>query len=276
MRDLPESDDAFLSWLERAVATEEHADNPLTPALKRLLDIETQQRQRLDKLLKISDGYGSLAFKENISLMARYDKQLKRLQKIARISDLYQRTMVEMNESLRQASLHDPLTGLPNRRYMTERLREQAGRQSRDETHGFLLAMLDIDYFKQINDQFGHEVGDQVICAVSDALNELLREYDLCARWGGEEFLLFLPELTLTDGKLVTDRILQTIRDTDFSEQFSMGSGSFPTITLSAGLAEHLTGEHYEETIKRADAALFAAKQQGRDQSAIQYARSNN
>lgn len=261
-------------WEEDTVVDEVHSlldenapDTDWKAVTERLLTVHEQQKRRLDKLLRISDGFGDLTHVENLSLTEQYKKQLRRLQKIARISDLYQRTMVELNESLKQAALHDPLTGLPNRRYMIERLREQVAREQRGG-NGFTLLMLDIDHFKGINDQYGHESGDHVLMAVATAIQQCLREYDVCARWGGEEFLVFLPGKAVVDAQVVASRVLDQVRRIDVGRVLGGAEQSLPAITLSAGVAEYLPKEHYEETIKRADQALYDAKGQGRDRSA--------
>lgn len=232
-----------------------------------LLYIHKKQRRRLDKLLRISDGFGDLTHTENLTLNEQYRKQLRRLQKIARISDLYQRTMVELNDSLKQAALHDPLTGLPNRRYMIERLREQVARQHR-QSHAFTLLMLDIDHFKLINDSHGHDAGDHVLVGVARVIQDCLRDYDVCARWGGEEFLVFLPDMAVQEAQLVAARVLEQVRSLDVGRLMSSTLDGIAGITLSAGVAEYQPGEDYEATIKRADQALYDAKNQGRDRSA--------
>lgn len=260
------NDEAYIAEIH-ALLEHDAPETDWKRVTENLLVAYQKQQQRLDKLLRISDGFGDLTHAENLSLTEQYRKQLKRLQKIARISDLYQRTMVELNESLKQAALHDPLTGLPNRRYMIERLREQSALEQRKNS-GFALLMLDVDHFKGINDRFGHDAGDRVLTSVAHTIQQCLREYDVCARWGGEEFLVLLPNMGLTEAQLVAQRVLDSVRNINMANV--MGSSAFriKALTLSAGVAEHSAKEHYEETIKRADQALYEAKEQGRDRSA--------
>ncbi|WLD57254.1 biofilm regulation diguanylate cyclase SiaD [Salinispirillum sp. LH 10-3-1] len=262
-----ELDEATLIEEIQALLTKNPPGTDWKAITAQLLYVHKRQQSRLDKLLRISDGFGDLTHSENLSLHEQYRKQLRRLEKIAHISDLYQRTMVELNDSLKQAALHDPLTGLPNRRYMIERLREQVAREEREE-EGFTLLMLDIDHFKTINDQYGHDAGDRVLIAVAAAIQQCLRDYDACARWGGEEFLVFLQHMSLDEAQSVAIRVLDAVRNIDVGQTIGGTTKALSSLTLSAGVAEHQAQEHYEDTIKRADQALYDAKGQGRDRSA--------
>lgn len=153
----------------------------------------------------------------------------------------------------------DELTGLFNRRHLTGRLREETERANRTG-NGYVLAMLDIDHFKNVNDTHGHDVGDLILIEVSRAMEGSLREYDLCGRWGGEEFLLALPDTTLDIAHAVITRVHQCIRE----RQFDL-AGNSQSITVSIGLSAWREGEAFAQTLHRADAALLEAKRKGRD-----------
>ena len=185
--------------------------------------------------------------------------ELRRLEKVARISDRYQQMMRDLNLALKEASIRDPLTGLPNRRMLLERLREE---NERSQRHGqsYVLAMLDVDFFKQVNDTWGHDSGDRVLVEIARAMESELREYDLCGRWGGEEFLLLLPQTRLQDAGPVLERVRDSVR----TLAVRVGTEAL-SVTASVGVTEHRIGETYSQTVNRADAALLDAKRSGRD-----------
>ena len=175
------------AWIDGLLADPQFHGHPLHQALARLRQQSLEQLVRLERIARISDGFQSMAREQNLSLSERYHKQLRRLEKVARISDRYQQMMRDLNLALKEASIRDPLTGLPNRRMLLERLREE---NERSQRHGqsYVLAMLDVDFFKQVNDTWGHDSGDRVLVEIARAMESELREYDLCGRWGGEEF----------------------------------------------------------------------------------------
>ncbi|MBV8646141.1 sensor domain-containing diguanylate cyclase [Paludibacterium sp.] len=153
----------------------------------------------------------------------------------------------------------DPLTGLENRRMMLERIRSEQGHTDAD-IGVMTLAMLDVDHFKQINDTYGHEAGDQTLIAVGQCIQQAVREGDACARWGGEEFLLLLRRTRLEQARGVAERVLATIRH----HQEIVGDARIG-VTACIGLAEWREGESIENLLRRADAALLQAKRNGRD-----------
>jgi diguanylate cyclase (GGDEF)-like protein len=166
----------------------------------------------------------------------------------------------EYERQLSQLAYIDPLTGIANRRHLSERLQQESERSRRQHTT-FALAMLDVDHFKRFNDEHGHDVGDRILTEVSRTMEEELREYDICGRWGGEEFLLILPDTSLAEALPVIRRTHQRIQQHRIEHQDQLLS-----ITTSIGLADYKIGEHYAETLARADKALLAAKRLGRDQ----------
>ena len=262
----PSDNDELLGLVATLLDDPDYQDNPLLPALKQLAEQNQQQRKRLDKLLRIADGYDNLSHRQSQSLMDRYDRHLRRIEKIARISDLYQRTMVELNDSLRQAALHEALTDLPNRRHMSDRLRELTARATRHK-QTFALILLDIDHFKLINDTYGHDTGDRVLCQTADVIRNKLREYDLCARWGGEEFLILLPDASAEEATEIGERIISALRNLDLADTapFSDRDNESLTISASAGVTAYQPPERYEQTIQRADNAMYKAKAAGRN-----------
>lgn len=162
-------------------------------------------------------------------------------------------------EEQRQKALLDPLTGLPNRAAWTERLDLELARWQR---YGgdLLLAVLDIDHFKRINDDFGHLAGDKVLKIIAGELFKRLRKTDFIARFGGEEFVLLIPS-TPMDGGL---KLLDTLRTAIESCPFHF-KGERVTITLSGGISSFSAAERSEQVFERADQALYRAKRSGRN-----------
>jgi two-component system cell cycle response regulator len=120
--------------------------------------------------------------------------------------------------------------------------------------------MLDLDHFKRVNDEHGHDAGDKVLIEVGRRMKELIRGQDLLARWGGEEFIILLPETPLTGGMVVAEKIRKRIA----GEPFAV-SGAVLHLTLSIGVAALGRDQQAEEMIKSADVALYDAKRQGRN-----------
>lgn len=151
----------------------------------------------------------------------------------------------------------DELTSLVNRRHMNGVLEAEERRQ------GFAanscIALLDIDFFKQVNDRHGHATGDAVLRCFSAAARGALRSNDVLARWGGEEFLLLLPDAGLDDAQLVLERMAERVR------AMKVPGLQGDRISFSAGLAARRAGELSADMISRADLALYQAKQTGRD-----------
>lgn len=260
---IPEDEAGLNAWLSDLLTDPANQDNPLLPALRLLCRRDQQQRKRLDRLLHISDGYYGLARAETDSLLERCDRHIRRLEKISRISDRYQQSLLELNEQLRQAALRDPLTGLANRRMMLERLHEEQDRAQRQNSW-FSLAMLDVDFFKLINDTYGHEQGDQVLRAIADTTGSHLRHYDLGARWGGEEFMLLLPHAGLNEAEGICNRIQTALAGLTLGEH-----GQPLKITASIGLTQYRGQEDVNQTIIRADNALIRAKREGRNRIVV-------
>jgi diguanylate cyclase (GGDEF)-like protein len=217
------------------------------------------QAKLLDRLIHISDRFQSAERERSHDYMARYERQVRQLEKIVRISDQYQSMLRDLKKQLEHAANYDALTGLANRRYMARRLDEAAAEALRVPERTFALMIADVDHFKSINDRLGHAVGDQVLKAIAQAMCEVLREYDLCARWGGEEFLLIFPGCTDACASNIADRLLRTV------PKMSLPKNIINKPTISIGVTIHRPGEHVDETVRRADAALYQAKAEGRN-----------
>lgn len=158
-----------------------------------------------------------------------------------------------------QLARQDPLTNLPNRRHAEELLAYEERRHHR-QASDTCICLLDLDNFKTINDQRGHPTGDEVLRVFAREAALVLRDADVLARWGGEEFLILMPDTNLADGLVVLER-LRTYMAQGRHWAFEPGLA----VTFSAGLAALQTAETTEGAISRADAALYQAKVQGRD-----------
>lgn len=162
-------------------------------------------------------------------------------------------------EEQRQKALVDPLTGLPNRAAWSERLEQEVGLWQKNGNE-LLLGMLDLDYFKRINDNYGHLAGDKVLKIIATELRKRLRPGDFIARFGGEEFVLLIPHTSMPDGVALMDKLRGAIEACPFHFK-----GEPVTVTISVGITAFGVGERSEWVLKRADEALYRAKDEGRN-----------
>lgn len=213
---------------------------------------------RVDRHLKIkgleqgASDYVTKPFDAG-ELVARVKVQLK----IKNLQDDLKRS----NDLLKELSNTDPLTGLYNRRFLTEVLAREIRRAERTE-EPLCLVMLDIDHFKKVNDSFGHQNGDSVLSAIADLVKKGLRGYDVAVRYGGEEFVLLLPNMSWQEGFSVAERIRVSVQDLSFPAPMKN-----LRLTVSMGVAcfsrERFTD--MDSLLKEADEALYRAKQNGRN-----------
>jgi diguanylate cyclase (GGDEF)-like protein len=163
------------------------------------------------------------------------------------------------SESLLRYAFTDFLTGLRTRGYFEQQLDLEFKRSER-RPHKFALLMIDIDFFKQLNDTFGHHVGDMVLRDVASILVKDMREVDTVARYGGDEFVIILPETTETAAMYVAERLRRAV---DQAKSFGGLPRSLHHLTLSIGVAVYDRGARFKrDLIESADAALYAAKQE--------------
>ncbi len=166
-----------------------------------------------------------------------------------------------LTKRLTLMATHDQLTGLPNRRHIEEWMAGNAGRNQRG-TRPTCIALLDLDYFKKVNDRFGHAIGDEVLRIFATAAPCVVRQGDVLARWGGEEFLLVMPEATVDEAKIVLERYRRHLRQAaTWAECVSA------EVTFSAGIASFVSSQTFEHALQRADTALYEAKRLGRDRA---------
>lgn len=166
--------------------------------------------------------------------------------------------LVEYNNQLQKQANTDTLTGLYNRRKAMEYLGNMCKKNYSDM--GFCISICDIDFFKKVNDTYGHEVGDKVLKQVADKFNETMHGHGLIARWGGEEFLLVFPECNGDDAYVKVENIRKEIKDMKIK-----GEGYDFGITMTFGLAEYDFQNDIKAMIKEADDKLYMGKERGRD-----------
>jgi diguanylate cyclase (GGDEF)-like protein len=177
---------------------------------------------------------------------------------------------LKLRESLRQQSIRDPLTGLYNRRFLEESAQREVLRASRlqaqNKSDGMAMMMIDIDHFKRFNDEHGHEIGDQVLCAVADALQRHARGSDVAARYGGEEFTIVLADMPAPQALERAEQVRQEVEKLELRAS----NKDLGKITISIGLAQFPThGGTVEELLLAADKALYEAKRDGRNRVVV-------
>ncbi|WP_333607307.1 GGDEF domain-containing protein [Arsukibacterium sp.] len=157
-----------------------------------------------------------------------------------------------------QLSITDSLTGIYNRAKLDALLESEINRAVRHHSR-FSVILCDLDFFKRVNDQFGHMVGDQVLIQFAAILTESCRDLDIAGRWGGEEFLVLCPHTNLAGAVQLAERIRSSVENARFEHQ--------QRITLSLGIAELSANEDSSSLLKRADDALYRAKAKGRNRA---------
>lgn len=165
--------------------------------------------------------------------------------------------MEERIAQLELVAVRDPLTGAFNRTGFDHAWRREKSIVERDG-RSLSLAFLDLDHFKNVNDTYGHDVGDRVLTMFADIVRAVIRPSDVFGRYGGEEFVLLMPGVVVKDAVAVLERIKERALRL-----------SSPKVTFSAGVTGVFTNDSQEEATKRADNAMYAAKHQGRDRIII-------
>lgn len=184
---------------------------------------------------------------------------IHQMHQLRRQAQARQHELAEALERIRELATHDELTGLINRRRMLELMHTEKHRTVRSG-RGFCLAMIDIDHFKRVNDRLGHVAGDEVLARVAGSIAAGLRETDIVARWGGEEFMVMFTDTDEDTAERVLLRIQASLAQTCVTD-----ADPSLRVTFSAGVGNHLRDETLTRTIDRADRALYAAKAAGRN-----------
>ncbi len=198
------------------------------------------------------------------ALAKEYGKLLKQLRRITRISD---KTAVDLNTSkldLMDKVHYDPLTGIYNRRYMDDALKRVIKTISR--SGGMLsVLMIDVDFFKRYNDTYGHGLGDICLKAIADTLkNTITRAADFAVRYGGEEFLVVLPDTGESGACLIADKLLRGVRNLNIPHEKNDAAG-YVTISIGVTSSTVVHTQKNSDYIEQADKALYMSKQNGRN-----------
>ncbi|MDR7305079.1 sensor domain-containing diguanylate cyclase [Rhodoferax saidenbachensis] len=218
---------------------------------------------------RIMDANSTAPGQRFIGVTFNIDNRKRKEDEIAQINRKLaeQNTMLQsMNAALERLASSDALTGLANRRTLMELGAKECLRAARF-SHSLSVLMVDLDSFKAVNDNWGHSVGDRVICAVADICRQRVREgVDVVARLGGEEFVVMLPEASLANAHLIAESLRQAVQE----QRVDNEDGNPVPFTISIGVAAlGAGGESFEQLLSHADKALYKAKQNGRNQVQI-------
>jgi len=236
--------------IDGAAAASEELDLVINGALMRCLWLKFPVMGPDGNIRFIGTVMLNITQQENVAEMRRNLGQLQQT------NQELQNTLVELDH----LASTDKLTGAWNRRRLEEAVSNETDRLRRYD-HPLSMLIIDIDFFKKVNDDHGHAVGDQVLALLAAVVQSTYRATDSLTRWGGEEFVVLCPNTTLSTSALLAERLRETI-----------AKAEFPTvkhITVSIGVAECMHGEPWEQWYKRADDALYQAKASGRNQVQI-------
>ncbi len=212
------------------------------------------------KLLNYSNLYGLIGSTIGVIVLFMvfthtYVAERKRVTKMAE-------ALKKANVELEYLSRYDVLTNLPNRRDITEKMKYQLKLANRSQ-RSFGIILLDVDHFKKFNDKYGHQCGDYVLQALAELLLKIKREQDTAARWGGEEFILLLPDTDMRGTLIMAEKIRIMVEQHDFNDGVT---DHRLTITVGAAAYDHKSLE-LDDYIRKADTALYWGKEQGRNRS---------
>jgi diguanylate cyclase (GGDEF)-like protein len=202
------------------------------------------------------------------SLLDNYKKLFKQSKRLIRMSDKMEAELAitkaeleKYSKKLQMQATTDTLTGLANRRKITELLKEEIKKLEEDNNNNFNIIMLDIDFFKKVNDNYGHPMGDEVIKKVSNHMQDKVGSEGVVGRFGGEEFLTILYNNNIQEAALLANQIRSDIESKKIEFE-----GKQISVTVSMGIACSAETGIYQELLNKADERLYKAKESGRNQ----------
>jgi len=202
------------------------------------------------------------------SLLDNYKKLFKQSKRLIRMSDKMEAELAitkaeleKYSKKLKMQATTDTLTGLANRRKITELLKEEIKKLEEDNNNNFNIIMLDIDFFKKVNDNYGHPMGDEVIKKVSNHMQDKVGSDGVVGRFGGEEFLTILYNNNIQEAALLANQIRSDIESKKIEFE-----GKQISVTVSMGIACSAETVVYQELLNKADERLYKAKENGRNQ----------
>ena len=218
-------------------------------------DLGNSISQHLGLIVEAMKTFSSAESEREAELTQQLNSMQTKLHEMERLAESAQHAIEEQ----RKKAMHDSLTGLPNREAYQQRLKQEVERINR---YGGKLSLMvcDVDLFKRINDSYGHLAGDKVLKIIARSLQRTLRDTDFIARFGGEEFVILMPETSARDAKNVAEKLRQKIESSPFNFKKEPVQ-----ITVSFGLSEFAQNESADDVFSRADKALYRAKEQGRN-----------
>ncbi|TDT72528.1 diguanylate cyclase (GGDEF)-like protein [Hypnocyclicus thermotrophus] len=199
---------------------------------------------------------------EYFKLKKNYEKMLRKFEKLIKINDIQQQKLLTLTDKFKSISHKDDLTNIYNRRKLKNILVENYNKFINDNTSIFSITLIDIDFFKNVNDTFGHDIGDQIIKEISTFILENKQKEDYFGRWGGEEFLIISPQKNCYDVKLYYEKLRKIISEKVFSDKNIQKTCSFGITTIKIN-------DTLDTLLKRSDVALYIAKENGRNRIEI-------
>jgi len=238
---------------------------------------EHQLLNEFENLIHAEDSEPARVIECSDKVIKKFRTLIKTTEKMIKMGDRYQKSLLETSEKIKQQneeiekknralylrSITDKMTGIYNREHVLELLKQEF-MQSKRYGNNFSCAMMDIDHFKNFNDTYGHLIGDFVLKETTHVISQSIRESDMFGRYGGEEFLLVLPNTKIADAFPFVDKIRTKIAD----HAFVIGDLEL-SVRISIGITDNLAKKpkNIDALLKNADDALYQAKKNGRNQT---------
>lgn len=248
---------AFVERLSSLVSTTDSYHKAITTFSKKVAVADNigDLSSALNSIMEVTRKTQQEAYETHKNLLSSQNQLIEAQNKI----DALENQLSDMNNLVQE----DYLTGSFNRRGMDAALEREMHRSARNKSD-LCVALLDLDDFKQINDRYGHDTGDEVLIHLVNTIKDTLRKLDVIARFGGEEFLIILPDTDKQEAAQIVTRIQR-----ELSKSIFMHNNSNIFITFSAGIAQYVYEETQENMIKRADCALYKAKNEGKNRVVV-------